>query len=41
MVRDPDNFLVDGVISSYVQEIGAFPFLFTAYLSENLAKEYI
>ena len=42
MVRAPDNFIVDGVISPYSLEIGVFSFIFfTVYLSKNLIKQYI
>ena len=39
MVRAPDNFIVDGVISPYSLEMGVL--LFSAYLSKNLIKQYI
>ena len=42
MVRAPDNFIVDGVISPYSLEIGVFfLFFFTVFLSKNLIKQYI
>ena len=40
MVRAPDNFLVDGVISPYLLEIGVFHF-FSCLLIQTLNQEYI
>ena len=39
MVRAPDDFIVDGVISPYSLEMGVL--LFSAYLSKNLIIQYI
>jgi len=39
MIRAPDNFIVDGLISPYSLEIGVL--FCPAYLSKNLIKQYI